>query len=42
MGFYAGEDFAPNDLEDLLACVKDVQVSCLSAVLSKMITDLTY
>ncbi|KAM9859074.1 v-myb avian myeloblastosis viral oncogene homolog-like 2b [Aulostomus maculatus] len=30
MGFYAGEDFTPKELEELLACVKDVQVTSCS------------
>lgn len=35
MGFYAGEVFGPNELEELLARVsKDVQVGCLSTVIS--------
>lgn len=35
MGFYAGEVFRPNELEELLARVnKDVQVGCLSTVFS--------
>ena len=35
MGFYAGEVFRPNELEELLARVnKDVQVGCLSMMFS--------
>lgn len=35
MGFYAGEVFGPNELEELLARVsKDVQVGCLSTMIS--------
>lgn len=33
MGFYAGEVFRPNELEELSARVKDSQVGCLFTLL---------